>query len=343
MPPRLSTSNEEFKPILIVGHFRSGTTLCATILGRHSQIAIFPAESSIFTPAFRHCRRAAVRDGSHDALLKFLHSIPKLGEIAEESVAAMFAEGPATPANLFRCLLEANAAAQDKSRSGEKSPLHLLAVPELLELYPRARIICMIRDGRDVVRSCRAMPFFQWEPDWWHSLSWCHAADVAERYRRRYPGRFLICRFESLVNHSAEEVKRIDEFVGVSFEPSQVEATGSDWVDADKWWHSRLADAPDQRRAFAWKQACDPREAWYLTGLMNPSLARFGYDTFTSPSVAGPSWRYPGYRVLSFLLRIPRTSSRLTGCVVRTWRRLEARFVDVQKTLSKSFGRLVGR
>ena len=318
----LSESNEDFEPILIVGHPRSGTTLCATILGCHSQVAIFPAESSIFTRAFRHRRRAAIRDGSHEAMLKFLYSIPSLRNTTDESVAAMFSEGPATPANLFRCLLEAHSAAQGKSRSGEKSPLHLLAVPELLALYPRARIVCMIRDGRDVVRSCRTMPFFQWEPDWWHSLSWCRAAAMAELYRRRYPNRFLICRFESLVKSPVEEVKRIDEFVGVPFELSQVAGAGSYWADADKWWHSRLADAPDRRRAYAWQLSCDSREARYLTGLMNPWLEHFGYDTFISKSVAGPRWHYPMYRALAFVLQIPHASSLLTGYGVRSLRRL---------------------
>jgi hypothetical protein len=328
-----SYKNENFEPILIVGHFRSGTTMCATILGSHSQIAIFPAESSIFTPAFRHLRNAAVRDGSHDALLKFLDSIPKIKETRDESVDAMFSKGPATPANLFRCLLESHAASQGKSRCGEKSPLHLLAVPELLGLYPRAKIVCMIRDGRDVVRSCRNMPFFDWEPDWWHALSWCHTAAVAERYSRWYPDRFLICRFESLVENPIEEVRRIDEFVGVPFEPSQVEGSVGHWVDANQWWHSRLADAPDRRRAYAWRQSCDSREARYLTGLMNPLLNLFGYDTFTSPSISGPSWLYHGYRALAFLLRIFRVSSRLTGYGVRTWRWLETRLTGIRKTL----------
>jgi len=318
---RSSAGNEDFEPILIVGHPRSGTTLLATILGRHSQVAIPPAETGFFTRAYRRQRRAAVRDGSHRALLEYLRGIPQVSGITEDSVAAMFVEGPATPAYLFRCLLAAHAAARGKSRCGEKSPLHLLAVPELLAMYPSAKFVCLIRDGRDVVRSCRGMPFFEWETDWWHCLSWCRTAAVAECCVRRYPDRFLICRFEALVGDPVEEVKRIDEFLGLTFEPSQVEATSSDWGRGE-WWHRLLADAPDPTRAYAWHQSCDSREAWYLTGLMDPWLARFGYDTFSSPSVAGPRWRYPGYRALAHLLRVPRLSNELTGSVVRAWRSL---------------------
>jgi FkbM family methyltransferase len=63
--------NEDFDPIVIVGHPRSGTTLLATMLNRHSQVAI-PPESSFFLPAFRRRRHAAVREGSHKALLEYL-------------------------------------------------------------------------------------------------------------------------------------------------------------------------------------------------------------------------------------------------------------------------------
>ena len=319
--PRPASPNEDFEPILIVGHPRSGTTLLATILSRHSLVAIPPAETGFFTRAYRRQQRAAVRDGSHNALMKYLRALPRVKEITEDSVAAMFAKASATPADLFRCLLVANAAARGKSRCGEKSPMHLLAVPELLVSYPRARIVCLIRDGRDAVRSCRDMPFFEWETDWWHSLSWCYTCDLAERYRRRYPSRFLICRFEALVEDPVKEVKRIDEFLGLAFEPSQLGGSGSSyWADADEWWHRRLADEPDRTRAYAWKQSSDSREAWYLTGLMDPWLTRLGYDAYKSPSVAGPRWRYPFYRALACLLRPSQLSKSLTGAVVRALR-----------------------
>lgn len=54
-----ATGNEGFDPIFIVGHPRSGTTLLATILNRHSRVAISP-ELSFFLPAHRG-RRARGR------------------------------------------------------------------------------------------------------------------------------------------------------------------------------------------------------------------------------------------------------------------------------------------
>ena len=109
-----------------------------------------------------------------------------------------------------------------KPRCGEKSPWHLLAVPELMAALSACQV--PVDDPRWPRRGTvlPGMPFFTWEPDWWHCQTWCRAAALAECYRRRYPDRFLICRFEALVEEPVAEVKRIDEFLGLAFEPSQL-------------------------------------------------------------------------------------------------------------------------
>ncbi len=311
-----ATGNEGFDPIFIVGHPRSGTTLLATILNRHSRVAISP-ELSFFLPAHRGRRRAAVRSRSHKALLEYARSIPNGNGIANESVEATFVKGPASSGDLFRCMLVEYAQARGKQRCGEKSPWHMLAVPELMNLYPCAKFLWVIRDGRDVVRSCRGMPFFSWEPDWWQCQAWCRAAALAERHRRRNPDRFLICRFEALVEDPVAEVRRIDDFLGLAYEPTQLLGSGRDEVSADgEWWKSRASQPPDRDRAFAWRQSCDPGEIQYLTALMNPYLVGNGYDSYWSARVAGSRGRYYGYRAMASLLRVSQYSTRLTRAVL---------------------------
>ncbi len=201
----------------------------------------------------------------------------------------MFVKEPASLEDLFRCMLIDYAHARGKSRCGEKSPWHLRAVPELMALYPRAKLLCTIRDGRDVVRSCRSTPIFTWEPDWWHCRTWCQVAALAARYQRHVPNRFLICRFEALVEDPEAEVKRIDAFLGLDFEPNQLNTFGVNGVvSRGEWWMQKAGKPPDPERAYAWRQSCPPGEAQYLTALMNPYLTRYGYDSYWSPSVAGP-------------------------------------------------------
>lgn len=336
--PRSTASDDTFEPVFVVGHSRSGTTMLARIMDRHSQLAI-PPEVSFFLPAYRKRLRAAERAGTHQALLDYLRDISRMGDItyrdySEESIAERFRAVPATSSNLFRCLLEDYAATRRKPRCGEKTPMHILAVPRLLAAWPRARIICIIRDGRDVVESCLKWAHFTWEPAWYHTQSWCRLAALADAYQKRYPDQFLVFRYEALVEDPEPTIRRLDTFAGLPFEPGQVMQDGAasdqiadDWAQMPAAWKERATRAPDASRILAWRHSTNSREMAYLTALMNPWLAHYGYDTYDSPSVAGPRWRYPGYRLQAHLMRASQLSHRLTGHVVRGWRTLTRPFV----------------
>ena len=91
-----------------------------------------------------------------------------------------------------------------------------------MALYPRAKFLWMIRDGRDVGHGpVGAMPFFS------GSRTGGTARLGAEPRRcRALPaaasGPVPVCRFEALVEEPVAEVKRIDEFLGLAFETSQL-------------------------------------------------------------------------------------------------------------------------
>ena len=59
-------------------------------------------------------------------------------------------------------MLEEHARRNHKPRAGEKSILHVLYAQELLDWYPGAKVLGILRDGRDVVASMMRPP---WHPD----------------------------------------------------------------------------------------------------------------------------------------------------------------------------------
>ncbi len=274
VPPR----SEPFQPIFVVGSERSGTTLLATLLGRHPGIAATPETHLLYD----------LRGGSsqnHEGLLTAVFANPRLDDLQldREAVARRFAEGPATEADLCRVILEQFAAQQGKARVAEKSPHHLLAVPTLLGWYPGARVLCIVRDGRDAVLSLRRMP---WAADnlWAHAVVWRHLARVAADYRVRHPARFRLVSFEALVSDPRSELAECMAFLDLSLDDQQLAASGDgpgapgpvpDWERA---WKERALAPLDPGRVGVWKRAATRRERWILNHLMGPQLRKLGYD-----------------------------------------------------------------
>jgi protein-tyrosine sulfotransferase len=135
----------EKPPIFIIGVPRSGTTLVRTILDSHPEIACGP-ETPWLAP---HQPR------SIGALHRFLCD-DKLG------VCASFGLDRDTVTRASRRMAEdlfgAYAHLRGKSRWAEKTPDNLLHLEFLLELFPDARLIHIVRDPLDVAISTSVIP-----------------------------------------------------------------------------------------------------------------------------------------------------------------------------------------
>lgn len=107
--------------------------------------------------------------------------------------------------------------AAGKRRWVEKTPRHINHVGKILEWSPDARVIIIVRDGRDVACSLRRQR---------GSLEDCMQRWVDEnRGSQQYWGdpRVHVCRYEDLVTDLEPTVRAVMEFVGEPFEPAQLE------------------------------------------------------------------------------------------------------------------------
>ncbi len=235
--------NAAFRPCFIVGNERSGTTLLTVLLGRHSQLATTPETHFLSLIP----RKSIGRIPTHSELLDRLFASPHTVDmkINRDRLTEHFGRYPADYASLFRALLEEYAAehAPGKTRIGEKTPLHLLGVPTLLEWYPEAKIVCIVRDGRDVVLSLLNM---SWNPE--HRLrplcmNWIRLLKIAEGYRTRFPEQFLLIRYEDLLDQPEQLLKQVDAFLGLPFEPEQLVAA----LNPPMWCPMQSADGRGKR------------------------------------------------------------------------------------------------
>ena len=120
---------------------------------------------------------------------------------------------------LFTSILNYYADSQNKPRYGEKTALHALFLGTLLEWFPDAVILHVVRDPRAAVASLRRAP--------WASNSvvtnarkWVKLNQAARRFRDR-PG-YLEVRYEALVADPSCELQRICSFLGEDYSPQML-------------------------------------------------------------------------------------------------------------------------
>ncbi len=293
----------DFSPIFVIGFPRSGTTLLATILSRHSRIAA-PPETRFLEE---------VADGATDrsAMLARAFGNRRCQDLGldAETVAARFSDRPATYDWLFRIMLETYAADAGKELVAEKSPVHLLHMPALIQWYPKARFLVLARDGRDCVLSLLKTP-------WAHNSLLRHSAEWRRRMRRVRQIRDAlgksvhIVRYEDLVLTPEIELRKVMAFLDLAFEDDQLRPTAASSAvpDWEKGWKGKAVDRPDPGRIAAWKREAEPGALLTMESVMRGELAAWGYETENrrrrpGAAIAGVILASESYRRLQTLLR----------------------------------------
>ena len=316
MAERASHSPAPFEPVFVVGGKRSGTTLLATLLDRHSQIAVPPE-----THFFAHFRQRLGRDlGSeqHRDLVGefFANQRAHDMKLDPERLLGRFRQYPADPAHLLRASLEEYAARFGKPRTGEKTPEHIEFVPTILQWFPRAKIVCIVRDGRAAVLSAarlgwRNADIVSFSLMWRQRIRWMLA------WERRYPASFTRVAYEGLLRDPASTLDRVDRFVGIQFEASQLDTSVATQA-IPEWetkWKAKAATELDLERLSAWRHEATDEEIWLMNLLMGKYLHRLDYPD------ASPSGRLSP-RLLRYVAARFAQAARASGPVRTQLRRL---------------------
>jgi hypothetical protein len=280
---------DKTRPIFVVGCQRSGTTALAVMLDRHSGIAMLPETQFYHT----YVQRDLANGGPqlHYRMIERALDDDFIREtgLTPDEVLDHYCESEATYDNLFRSILSAFVAKKGKRRAAEKSCHHLFHVEKLLSLYPDAKFICILRDGRDVVQSIRNVPWGRNRPVAGLCRAWnSFAKEMLRCQRRLSPRNFAVVRFADLMLRPEFTLRAICEFLGEAFEPGMLsESTASAAVPSvELGWKGKALGAPDSKRVGAWRHSVAKSEVARMNFYMGRMLERTGY---TETQVRGAS------------------------------------------------------
>jgi hypothetical protein len=267
-------------PLLILGVRRSGTTLLRVMLDRHSQLAV--PDESYFVPqlADRHLRRVDA-----DAFLDDLRRLKTLAEwgVRLDKVRARVHDGMPIGAAIGT-VYAVYADEQGKPRWGDKTPMYMQNLRLLERLFPDARFVHLVRDGRDAAVSFLAMPRGIVTETWMNPRSsadfacqWRTEVVAARRLGSRVGSRYLEVRYEDLVADVESGLRRICGFAGLDYEPAMADYAGT--VDVSAKPHQQRLAQPPTRDVRDWRSEMSGGDIAAFEHVAGDVLRGLGYET----------------------------------------------------------------
>ncbi|MFE0420247.1 sulfotransferase family protein [Streptomyces tendae] len=208
--------------MLIVGTERSGSNLLRLILNSHSEIAVphpphlmrylAPLEDSYGDLREERNLRALVADAD---LLVRRHIHPWEHPVDREEVVRT-----ADPSvfGVVSAFYEQYRRAEKKNRWGCKSTFMVEHIDKVVDLYPRARFLWLVRDPRDVAVSAQRSVFGPSHP-YRTARLWAAQQELGHSALRRYgSGQVHFLRYEDLVSDPGYVLREVCDFLGVRWE-----------------------------------------------------------------------------------------------------------------------------
>jgi Sulfotransferase family len=272
-------------PIFVVGTGRSGTTLLAAMLNRHSAISCGPE-----TAFFRLVRPVAARI-LHDPAwpaeaVEFVASFERDQSgrvldaygISPEEIRAELTGRPRSLRSVLEAMVVPYMRRRLKRRWVEKSPQHVLHVEELRRLWPDAFLIRMVRDPRAVAASLLRVPF--------GPRSAVGSAYLWNRHENASQGFFLsdpcarTIRFEDLLADPETVLRSLCAFLGEAYEDQMLAGSDADreLVAPGEWWKGDIEGPPDPARAAAWRDQLRAIDQERVALVCSEGMRRHDYE-----------------------------------------------------------------
>ena len=272
----------------IVGVPRSGTTLLRAMFSSHPDVVIPDEAGFRINMSLQASHYETSGELDLDLFLGDMFADPQFWWrlLPEQDLRAAIREAePRTFSDAMRAAFLFTARIEGKSRYGDKTPRGVLAMPTLARLFPEARFIHIVRDGRDVALSHINTHI----PTEWFSGN---AGEVAITWsdwllRGRIdgsglgPGRYREIRYETLVDTPEAALRSLCSYLDLEFDPAMLryyerpkELLGSTQHNLD--FHAALG-RPPTKALRDWRTQMSRKDLEIFEAIAGDRLQKLGY------------------------------------------------------------------
>lgn len=322
--------------VFVAGNSRSGTTMLARMLGRHS--AVHACQELHFVEELWLPEREQPLDRDRATRLaerllhnerEWYHTPFETGPLTAEARSVVQPlPGPVMPTDVLGAVLAAEAARAGRRVAVEQTPRNVFFLTDLLDRLPGSRGIVVVRDPRDVLlsqknwwrrrfRGTTGVPLVTTVRQWvdYHpvttSLIWRSGVRAGASAAARPD--VSIVRFEDLVADPERVLTSLLEDLGLDFEPAVLEAPRISSSNSS----DREGVGVDPTVVGRFREGLSTAELWLNQRLTASEATRYGYDPIrVRPAplpLVGLLALWPVKTVLALLLNARRSRSLLTS------------------------------
>lgn len=269
---------------------RSGTTLLQRMLHHHPLLAM--VNDSHFIP---QCVPKGVPPSDMELtpqLVECVRSYPRFKRLHLPDAAVDRAErGAGTYAEFVSHLYTEFAMAHGKRLAGEKTPDYIRRIPVLQTLFPWARFLHVIRDGRDValsvldwatkdgrIRGPSRSPLWHEEPVAATALWWMRFIVKGRRDGSTLGSeRYLEVRFERLVANPRDTLHEVLSFLELPYAEETLQYHERT-TEPNGGRSAKSASLPPTPGLRDWRKQMSSRDVELFEGLAGPLLGDLGYE-----------------------------------------------------------------
>ena len=246
------------EPIFLVGAERSGTTLLRLMLDHHPHIA-FHSEFEFVVDYFRDNDYPLVND-----YYEYL-ATDRLFQSSNFEI-----DSSLSYPQLVNSFLVQKREGTGKHFVGATVHRHF---DRLLQIWPDAKFIHIVRDGRDVARSCINM---NWAGNVWAgSDRWIEVEKLWSELKEIIPtDRYIEVHYETLISEPVKTLTSLCNFIGTSYDPAMLDYS-----------QSTTYDLPNSKLLWQWKSKLSRREIQLLEAKMGNMLVKHGYELSKLPPI----------------------------------------------------------
>ena len=269
------------EPFFIVGSDRSGTTMFRLMLNKHPRLHV-PNESWFLIDLMDHLPASrALNEWEKMKACRLIMETPKWKgwQIADELLVNTIKQLQSpTLAGLIDALFRLDAGT--KPRWGDKTPGYVTQISRLHKLFPEAKFVHLIRDGRDVCVSLRRTGW-RGRLTWGIGNYWKHHVDAGWQQGLELPaGHYMEIRYEHLVADPESVLREVCAFLEEDFEPAMLDFYRDAWdhiTPAEHHYHEKAARPPSQAYVNRWKTELSPWQTRIFEAAAASTLDRLGY------------------------------------------------------------------